>query len=251
MNNVKLEISYDGTKYLGWQRLKSNDQTIQGKIESVLSSYFNNKINIIGSGRTDSGVHAYNQVANFHTKSDVDCQNLLNYCYKYLSEDIIINSACLVDNNFHARYSAIEKQYIYKINNNKIHDVFTRKYMHHVPDKLNINAMKQASKYLIGKLDFQSFTNDKTINKSFIRELSQINFIVSDGNIDIIFQGTGFLYNMVRIITGTLIDIGLSKNKIDSIPHILASKSRSLAGPMAPAKGLYLSKVNYPIAKRH
>jgi len=245
MNNIKLEISYDGTKYLGWQRLNDTTKTIQGKIESVLSSYLNNEIKIHGSGRTDGGVHAYTQVANFHTNSDIDFENLSAYFFEYLPEDIIVNSSCLVDNSFHARYNAISKQYIYKIDNNKIHNVFTRKYNYYIPDKLNIKAMKQASKYLIGKQDFQSFTNDKTINKSFIRELTKIDFIEYDGYVDIVFEGTGFLYNMVRIITGTLIDIGLSKKQIDSIPYILSSKSRSLAGAMAPAKGLYLNKVIY------
>ncbi|EYE89262.1 hypothetical protein Q428_03030 [Fervidicella metallireducens AeB] len=149
MKNFKLTIQYDGTKYKGWQRLSDNDDTIQGKIENVLSRLTKEEIELIGSGRTDAGTHAENQIANFKTNSKLSSCEILDYCYEYLPHDIVVKSVEDVDPNFHSRYNAKSKIYLYKICNKKRHDVFTRKYSYHVKDKLNINKMKEAAEFFL------------------------------------------------------------------------------------------------------
>lgn len=245
MKNFKLIIQYDGTKYKGWQRLSDNDDTIQGKIENVLSRLTNEKIELIGSGRTDAGTHAENQIANFKTVSNLSSFEILDYCYEYLPHDIVVKTVEEVDTNFHSRYNAKSKIYLYKICNKKRHDVFTRKYSYHVKDKLDINKMKEAAEFFIGEHDFKSFTSLKSKKKSTIRKIYSIKFEVIDDNINIFFHGNGFLYNMVRIIVGTLLEVGLGKIPPQDIKKIMEAKDRSLAGPTVPAQGLFLMEVKY------
>lgn len=245
MRNIKLTIQYDGSKYRGWQRLGDSDQSIQGKLENVLSKMTGEKVEIIGAGRTDAGVHAENQVANFKTKSNMTLLEILDYCYKYLPDDIVIKRAEEMDPLFHARYNAIEKIYKYRICNKRYHDVFDRKYSYHVNGKLDIKIMREAVKYFIGEHDFTSFTTMKSKKKSAVREIYCINIIKTEAGLDIIFRGNGFLYNMVRIITGTLIEIGLGNIPMESIPEIMYKRDRSLAGPTAPAQGLFLMELVY------
>ncbi|KAE9633769.1 MAG: tRNA pseudouridine synthase [Defluviitaleaceae bacterium] len=245
MQNIKLMIAYDGSRYYGWQRLGNTDQTIQGKIENVLSKMLNENIELIGSGRTDGGVHARGQVANFKTHTNVTPQDIIQYCHQYLPSDITVYGAQVVDDHFHARYHAKGKQYIYQIDNGMIHDVFERKYRYHIPQPLDINQMKKASSYLIGEHDFRSFTNLKSKKKSTVRTISKIDFIQRNTFLDISFEGNGFLYNMVRIITGTLIEVGLGKMLPEDVKTILDKKERPLAGPNIPPHGLFLQKVIY------
>ncbi|MCY6484058.1 tRNA pseudouridine(38-40) synthase TruA [Clostridium aestuarii] len=245
MRNIKLTIEYDGSKYKGWQKLGNNNNTLQYKIEKILSELTNEEINLIASGRTDAGVHSKNQIANFKTNSTVSTSKILDYCYKYLPMDIIIKNAEEVDELFHSRYHVSQKIYTYKICNNKFHDIFNRKYSYHVKDKLDIEKMREASLLFIGSHDFKSFTALKSKKKSTIREINYINFIEKNGNIDIVFCGNGFLYKMIRILVGTLIEVGLGNLTIEEVKNILNQKDRSLAGPTAPAHGLFLTDVIY------
>lgn len=245
MRNIKLTIQYDGSRYKGFQRLKDNDNTIQGKIEDVLTRMTEEKIEIIGSGRTDMGVHAYKQVANFKTNSNLSVEKMNDYLYKYLPEDIVIKDIYEVDDRFHARYNAKGKVYLYRINNVKHHDVFLRKYTTHVEKPLDIEAMKEASKYLIGEHDFTSFASSKSKKKSNVREIYSITINKNKEVIDIFVEGNGFLYNMVRIIVGALIDVGLHRKSPEDIKEMLERKDRSQASDTAPAKGLYLYSVKY------
>lgn len=245
MRNIKMTIKYDGSRYKGFQRLKDNDMTIQGKIEDVLSKMTNEKIEIIGSGRTDMGVHAYGQVANFKTNSNLSIEKMQSYLYEYLPEDIVITNIEEVNERFHSRYNAKSKVYLYKIYNNKFHDPFLRKHTTHIPKKLDIESMKEASKYFIGEHDFTSFASSKSKKKSNVRTIYSINITENNNLIEIYFEGNGFLYNMVRIMTGALIDVGYKKIEPKNIKEMLEQKDRAKASDTAPAKGLYLYKVNY------
>jgi len=245
MRNIKIVIEYDGTRYKGWQRLGDSDNTIQHKIETVLSKMAGENIEITASGRTDAGVHATNQVANFRTECSMSDHKMRSYCYEYLPEDIVVKSVEEVDLNFHSRYNAKVKKYVYNICNNKAHNVFNRKYEYHIPLHLNIENMRKASEVLIGEHDFQSFTTLKTKKKSTIRNIFTINIENEDGNIQISIQGNGFMKNMVRIIVGTLVEVGLGEKSVEEISVILDKKERKYAGHIAPAKGLFLEEVNY------
>ncbi|MFT5873401.1 MAG: tRNA pseudouridine38-40 synthase [Clostridium sp.] len=245
MRNIKIVIEYDGTKYKGWQRLGDSDNTIQHKIESVLSKMAGENIEITASGRTDAGVHATNQVANFRTECTMATHKMRSYCYEYLPEDIVVKTVEEVDLNFHARYNAKAKKYVYNICNNKAHNVFTRKYDYHIPQPLNVEKMRKASEYLIGEHDFQSFTTLKTKKKSTVRDIYTINIVNEDGNIEISIQGNGFMKNMVRLVVGTLVEVGLGERDANEISDILDRKERKYSGHIAPAKGLFLEEVNY------
>ena len=245
MRNIKMTIRYDGSRYKGFQRLKDNDMTIQGKIEDVLSKMTNENIEIIGSGRTDTGAHAYGQVANFKTNSSLSIEKMQSYLYEYLPEDIVITKLEEVDERFHSRYNAKSKVYLYKIYNNKFHDPFLRRYTTHIPKKLDLELMKEASKYFIGEHDFTSFASSKSKKKSNVRTLYSINIKEENGLIEIYFEGNGFLYNMVRIMTGALIDVGHKKIVPEDIKKMLEEKDRTKSSDTAAAKGLYLYKVSY------
>ena len=236
MRNIKMTIRYDGSRYKGFQRLKDNNMTIQGKIEDVLSKIVNENIEIIGSGRTDMGVHAYGQVANFKTNSNLSIEKMKSYLYEYLPEDIVITNIEEVSERFHSRYNAKSKVYLYKIYNNKFHDPFLRKYTTHIAKNLDIELMKEASKYFIGEHDFTSFASSKSKKKSNVRTIYSINIIENNGLIEIYFEGNGFLYNMVRIMTGALIDVGQKKMTPEDIKLILEKKDRTKASDTAPAK---------------
>ncbi|MGH4125970.1 MAG: tRNA pseudouridine(38-40) synthase TruA [Clostridium sp.] len=245
MRNIKIVIEYDGTKYKGWQRLGDSDNTIQHKIETVLSKMAGENIEITASGRTDAGVHATNQVANFRTEAAMPTHKMRSYCYEYLPDDIVVKTVEEVDLNFHARYNAKVKKYVYNICNNKAHNVFNRKYEYHIPQPLNVEKMRKAAGYLIGEHDFQSFTTLKTKKKSTVRNIYTINIVDEDGNIEISIQGNGFMKNMVRLIVGTLVEVGLGERPADGINDILDKKERKYSGHIAPAKGLFLEEVNY------
>lgn len=246
MKNIKMVIEYDGGRYRGWQRQKESDATtIQGKIEDVLSRMTGEHVEIIGSGRTDAGVHAVGQVANFRTNSDFSMEELLDYCYRYLPEDIGVKNCVEVGENFHARYNATSKTYVYKICYNKRHDVFNRKYSYHVEKELDVEKMRIATESLIGKHDFKSFTSLKSKKKSTVREIYAINIMDKNGYLELELTGNGFLQNMVRIIVGTLLEVGLGNIEVNDIKEMLDKRDRELAGPTAPAQGLFLKDVKY------
>ncbi|GGA90169.1 tRNA pseudouridine(38-40) synthase TruA [Ornithinibacillus halotolerans] len=245
MNNYKLTIQYDGARYKGWQRLGNNDNTIQGKIENVLTELAGEKIEIIGSSRTDAGVHAYEQIANFKMKKNSTEEEVMQYLNRYLPNDISVVDVTLEHERFHARYNAKDKTYVYKIWNEQYPHPFMRKYSMHVEEKLDIEKMRQASQYFLGKHDFTSFSNAKSKKKSMVREIYSLEINENEGFIEIRIRGNGFLYNMVRKIVGTLIEVGLGEKDAATIPSIIESKERIQTGRMADAQGLYLEKVGF------
>ena len=245
MPKYKITIEYDGTKYKGWQRLKNSDKTIQEKIETLLLKILGEKVEIQGSGRTDMGVHALGQVAHFEIKEVIDKDKLLIAANQMLPQDIVFKKVEDVEDGFHARFSVKGKRYIYKIWNDEIPSALRRKYTYHVSDKLDIKAMEKAASYLIDKNDFSSFTADKTKGKSMERVIFDIKIKRIESEIEIEFYGEGFLYKMVRIITGTLIEVGIGDKNPEDIKKILQEKDRRFAGATAPGHGLYLLEVLY------
>jgi len=245
MKNYRLNIQYDGGRYKGWQRLGNGENTIQGKIENVLSELIGNKIEIIGCSRTDAGVHALSQVANFKTSKNLTETEIKNYLNKYLPQDICIKDVWEVSENFHSRFNALSKTYLYKIWNKEYTNPFMRKYSMHVMSKLDILKMREASFYFIGEHDFTAFSNAKSKKKSMVREIYKIEIKENDGFVEIRISGNGFLYNMVRRIVGMLIEVGIGEVDLKSIPQILSSKERSQAGFIAEAQGLYLENIEF------
>lgn len=245
MKNYKLIIQYDGGRYKGWQRLGKGENTIQGKIENVLSEMAGKKIEIIGSSRTDAGVHAFAQVANFSISANLTEKEINDYLNRYLPQDISVVEVSLVPERFHARYNTKEKTYLYKIWNEEYTNPFMRKYSMHVEKKLNIAKMKEAVQYFIGEHDFTAFSNAKSKKKTTVREIYSIDIEENAGFIEIRVRGNGFLHNMVRKIVGTLLEVGLSQIKAESIPTIINSKERNQTGIIADAAGLYLEKIEF------
>lgn len=244
MRNIKMIIEYDGSRYKGWQKQTDDIYTLQGKIESVLSKMSGEEIQLIGCGRTDSGVHALNYTANFHTSSNKTVNDMLIYLNEYLPDDIQVKSIKDASERFHSRYNILSKTYLYKINNSHL-SVFDRKYVYHISEKLNLDLMKQCGDVLVGTHDFQSFTTLKSKTKSTVRTINYIKISEIDNIIEIEINGNGFLWNMVRIILGTLIEAGKGEIKPKDIENILNAKKRSEAGAMAPAKALFLKDVEY------
>ncbi|MBE5890703.1 MAG: tRNA pseudouridine(38-40) synthase TruA [Lachnospiraceae bacterium] len=244
MENYKMIIQYDGTRYSGWQAQKDTPDTIQGKIENVLSYLFEQPIEISGSGRTDAGVHALGQVANFHAPKR-DTQEILSYLNAHLPKDIAVLSVSEVDERFHSRLSATGKTYFYRIHTGTVSNVFERKFMYDYPLPLDVNRMKKAASYLIGTHDFKSFCGNKRMKKSTVRTISAIEFEEKPDELIISFTGNGFLMNMVRILTGTLIEIGDGRRDPDSVPEVLHALDRDAAGYTAPPQGLFLKEVYY------
>jgi tRNA pseudouridine38-40 synthase len=245
MRNLRITVEYDGSRYKGWQKQKEGIPTIQDKIEKVLSKMTGEDIQVIGCGRTDSGVHAENYVANFHTESKYSIDAMLDYLYEYLPEDIVVKDMKDASERFHARYKVKSKTYVYRINNNRFRNVFNRRYVYHSDVKLDLDKMREAAEVLIGTHDFQSFTSLKPGTKSTIRTLNYINITENDGLVEIEVNGNSFLLNMVRIIVGTLMDAGKGKMKPEDVERILNEKRRSEAGPIAQAKGLFLKSIEY------
>ena len=243
--NYKLTIQYDGTRYKGWQGQHTTDLTIQGKIENVLTKMTGCEIDLIGSGRTDAGVHACGQVANFHWDGTKTEEEILFYVNQYLPEDIAVVSVEAVDERFHSRYQAVKKTYCYRIHTSAIPNVFERRYVYDYPQILDIGRMQQAASYLTGTHDFRSFCGNRKMKKSTVRTIYEIRFEQQEGELRIYYTGNGFLQNMVRILTGTLIEIGDGRRAPEEIADMLEKKDRMAAGYTAPACGLILYQVTY------
>lgn len=242
--NYKLIIQFDGSRYFGWQKQSKVDMTIQEKIEKVLSKRFNQGIQVIGCSRTDSGVHAINYTANFNVNDVLDVLELKSFMNQYLPEDIIVKEVRLASERFHSRYNSISKTYLYRICNSTHNDVFYRKYSWHVQEQLDLDLMTEASKILIGTHDFKAFTN-KSKNKNTMRTINYINIIKQDNMINITINGNSFLLNMVRILVGTLKEVGEGKREVSSIYDLLEYGNRELSGERALAKGLHLVETIY------
>lgn len=255
MRNFKMILQYEGTRYQGWQKQESTDNTIQGKLESLLSKMVGEKVEVHGSGRTDAGVHALGQVANFHADTDKTPAEILEYMNFYLPEDIGVIELSEVPERFHSRLNAKGKTYCYRVINSRLPHIFDRRYVHAEDEKLDVEAMKCAAEYLIGTHDFKAFTSNKRSKKSTVRTIEsiQIEKVTSTSfsmteeidEIRFLYSGNGFLYHMVRILTGTLLEVGKHKRKPEDIAGILKSGNRENAGELAPAKGLTLMEVRY------
>ncbi len=244
MRNLRLDICYDGTRYRGWQRLQNRDDTIQGKLETALSRILGEPIEVSGSGRTDAGVHAKGQVANFHCESPMSCGEILEDLRRYLPEDIGIYSCKDVSPRFHARLNAREKTYLYRIWNSDAPCVFDRRYVTVLPETLDVEAMQEAAAQLCGQHDFSAFCGNAKMKKSTVRCIHSIELQRQGEELQLRFTGNGFLQNMVRILVGTLIEVGRGKRSAASIPALFGGK-RAEAGFLAPAQGLCLEEVVY------
>jgi tRNA pseudouridine38-40 synthase len=254
MRNICMVVSYDGTAYYGFQT-QPGGNTIQDKIESAIRSLTGETVSIIGSGRTDAGVHALGQVFNFKTESRIPVERWCLALNSWLPDDIVVLSAREVPPDFHARYAAKRKTYRYTINTNRFPDVVHRRFQLHHPAPLDLNAMREALQFIVGEHDFTSFTSTKSPLSSHVRTIYEAEIATETMQnpnlpdpgevIHIYLTGNGFLYNMVRIIVGTLIEIGEGKRKSSEMTEILAARDRSCAGPTAMAHGLMLWKVEY------
>ena len=244
MRNLRLDICYDGTKYRGWQRLPGTENTVQGKLEKTLSRILGEDIEVVGSGRTDAGVHAMHQVANFHCKNSLPVEDVLLQLRRYLPKDIGIYSVRDVSERFHARLNAKSKTYRYRIWVGDEPCVFARQYITIYDEVLVVDEMQRAAKYFIGTHDFSAFCANKHFKKSTIRTIYSFD-VESVGN-EIVFtvRGNGFLYNMVRILVGTLVEVGQGIRKPNEIPELFGAK-REMAGACVPAQGLCLMEVEY------
>ncbi len=251
--NIKLTISYDGTNYSGWQRLSNatnGDRSIQGLLEELLSEILLEPIKLIGSGRTDAGVHALGQVANFYSRSNLDVNIIRQKMNHVLPEDIRIVEASEALLNFHSRFDAVEKVYQYIIDTRERENVFIRKYSYACRTVLDIKAMRQAADLLIGTMDYKSFCTDRRDGKSTIRTISEIKIEELRQNrnqqgIILTFRGNGFLHHMIRILSGTLLEVGKQERSVESVRRAILGKKREYAGQTLYPQGLFLKQVIY------
>lgn len=244
MRNIKLIIEYDGKGFNGWQK-QPNKLNIQGEIEKAIGEITGEEIELIASGRTDSGVHSLGQTANFKTNSSIDIEKFPIAINSKLKQSIVIKSAEEVEERFHSRYSVKSKKYRYTINNSKYGSAIYRDFEYHFPIKLNVEDMKKAAKEFEGEHDFKAFKASGTSSKSSVRTIYKAEVFEDNDRIYIELTGSGFLYNMVRIISGTLLDVGIGKIKPEEIANIIESKERARAGKTLPARGLCLVEVMY------
>ena len=244
MRNLRLDLCYDGTRYRGWQRLPGAENTIQGKLEQTLTRILGEQIEVSGSGRTDAGVHAMGQVASFHCENPMPEEEILAQLRRYLPEDIGIYSCKEASPRFHARLNAKEKTYRYRIWNSDAPCVFQRRYVACFPEKLDVAAMNRAGQQLLGEHDFAAFCTRAKVKKSTVRCITALGVTRTGNEIQITVTADGFLYNMMRILAGTLIEVGRGERSVESIPALF-SEQRKNAGFLAPAQGLCLMEVNY------
>jgi tRNA pseudouridine38-40 synthase len=245
MRTIKLTIEYDGTHYLGWQ-VQPRGLTLQGVLQEKLSSLTGEKIDLLGSGRTDAGVHALAQVAHFKTKSRLDVQTIQWALNSLLPSDMVIQKVEEVDEDFHARKQSKSKTYEYRILNRNIRSAFHRGYAWHIPQTLNIREMKKATRSLMGEHDFSSFQSVGSPKRTAVRKVTRAEWKRGrDGLLRFEIEANGFLKQMVRAIVGTLIEVGKGKIASEDFQRILDSRDRKQAGPTAPAHGLFLKEVKY------
>lgn len=244
MQNYRMTIQYDGTRYQGWQRQTSTGNTIQGKLEEILSKMCDKKVEIDGAGRTDAGVHSRGQTASFMIDTDKTPEEIRDYINRYLPEDIAVTRLTVAGNRFHARLNATGKHYRYRIRTSPLQDVFERRYVYHLGQTLDVDAMRKGAELLSGTHDFKAFTSNHRTKKSTVRSI-RIEIKETPEELILEYTGDGFLYHMVRILTGTLVEIGQGERKPEEIPDIISSKERSRAGMLVPAQGLCLEEVWY------
>ncbi len=247
MQNYKLKISYDGTRYFGWEHQPDKD-TIQGKLETVLARMCDvpvEEIRLIGAGRTDAGVHAKEMTASVELSAAMSPDEIRDYMNRYLPDDIAVLEVKVASPRFHARYNAGSKTYRYTCYDGPVKPVFDRRYYTALDAPLDVDAMQKAADFLIGTHDFKSFCGNTRMKKSTVRTIDVLTVRRKKGYVTITIHGDGFLQNMVRIITGTLFEVGYGRLAPEDMTRILEAKDRRAAGPTAPAKGLCLLKVEY------
>ena len=240
-----IHISYEGTRYSGWQRQGNAQNTVTAKLEAVFSRLDGRPVRLDGAGRTDAGVHALDQTATLDLQTKTGPDGILEYVNLYLPEDISVNSIEPVPDRFHARLRAVGKIYRYEIRTSAVPDVFRRRYQWHLKKTPDADRMREAAAVLIGTHDFAAFCTARPGNHSTVRTLRRVDIRQENGTLWIEFEGDGFLYNMVRILTGTLVEIGLGERSAEELPGILTSRKRANAGITAPAQGLTLVRVLY------
>lgn len=245
MPNYVLTLSYDGTRYKGWQRQGNTDNTIETKVEAALTRILGQSVELAASGRTDAGVHARAQVCSFHARTDMDSKAILAALRSALPDDIGAMELREAAPRFHARLNCREKTYVYRVWNREEPNVFERRYVYALPVPLDVDAMRRAAAMIEGEHDFTAFCSNKRMKKSAVRNLKKISIERRGGEVRFALTGDGFLYNMVRIIVGTLLEVGMGKRPADDVPDALASRNRELAGFTAPAQGLTLWEVRY------
>lgn len=244
-SNYKMTLSYDGTRYKGWEHQPNTDMTIQGKLENVLEKMTGEFVEIIGCGRTDAGVHAKGMVANMRLETDLSEQEIMDYMNRYLPDDIGISDLRIASDTFHARYNACGKTYCYTCYVGNSKPVFNHRYVNVLDAQPNLERMREAAAILIGEHDFASFCGNPKMKKSTVRIVDSIEIVQRKSFINFTFHGTGFLQYMVRILTGTLLEVGFGRMEPYYMAELLEKKDRKLAGPTAPAKGLCMMNVDY------
>ena len=245
MQNYKLTIQYDGSRYSGWQVQGNTEQTVQGKLQRVLGALDGGEVEVHGSGRTDAGVHARAQIANVRLRTEPDCAAVLEYCWTHLPRDIAIIAVEPAPERFHARLNARAKRYVYRIWNSPIPNVFERKFLCQQTEPLDVEAMRRAADHLCGTHDFRSFCGLRRFKKSTVRTVTAIEIERLGPEVRFRFTGNGFLNQMVRILTGTLVEVGLGLRTPEEMPAVLNARDRSASGRTMPPEGLILDAVFY------
>lgn len=243
--NYKLTIAYDGSRYYGWEHQPNTEMTIQGKLENVLSLMVGTPVEVIGAGRTDAGVHARAMIANVFLDTEMSVEDIRDYMNRYLPDDICICEVRKAGERFHSRYNALGKTYCYTCYMGDTKPVFDRKYVYALEKKPDIEAMKRAAEILKGEHDFASFCSNPRMKKSTVRKVDRIDIVQKGDYLTFTYHGTGFLQHMVRILTGTLLEVGYGKRTPESMAELIEARNRSLAGATAPAQGLCMMKVDY------
>ena len=243
--NYKIIISYDGSRYYGWEHQPNTDLTIQGKLESVLAKLAGTNIDIIGAGRTDAGVHAKGMTANFILDTELSTSEIRDYFNRYLPDDICVLEVHEASERFHSRYNALGKTYQYTCYCGHLKPVFDRKYVYCLDKSPDIESMRKAAAILTGSHDFAAFCSNPRMKKSTVRKVDLIDITRKGDYIYFTYHGTGFLQHMIRILTGTLLEVGFGKRSPDNMLELIENRNRSLAGATAPACGLCLLEVDY------
>lgn len=238
-------LAYDGTRFYGWEHQPNTDMTIQGKMENVLSLMTGQTVEVIGCGRTDAGVHAQNMVCNAHMDTGLSVEEIRDYLNKYLPDDICVKEVRIASDRFHSRYNAVGKTYCYTCYIGDSKPVFDRKYVYSLEEKPDMKEMKKAAASLVGTHDFASFCSNPRMKKTTVRNLDKIEIIQKGDFLKLTYHGSGFLQHMVRILTGTLLEVGFGKRTADSIPSLIEAKDRKQAGFTAPAQGLCMMQADY------
>jgi len=241
----RLTLCYEGTRYRGWQRQGNTDNTIQARLETLLTRLLEQPVELAASGRTDAGVHARRQVCSFRADTDWDVDFMLTQLRKFLPEDIGAVSLAEAAPRFHARLNCREKTYLYRVWNSEAPNVFERRLMYAFPAPLDLEAMRRAAEALLGEHDFSAFCANRHMKKSAVRSIHSIEIRREGEEVRLSFTGNGFLYNMVRILTGTLLEVGTGQRSEESVRAALESLEREQAGFTAPAQGLTLWDVRY------